>query len=286
VAFALAVLGAVAAAVCYGVASVLQAVAARRSTATAGVDPRVLLRLMRQVPYLGGIGLDLLGFLGSVAALHRLPLFFVQAAIASSVGVTVLLAMAFLGVRVRALETAALVGLGVGLLLLALAARPEAATSLPRAGEWAVLGGVAVVAGFGVFAGRPDRARGGVALALGSGLAFSGVGIAARSLVVPHPGYRLIAEPLAWAIAGYGLLATLLFAAALQRGSVTTTAALTSAVDTVVPAAVGLTCLGDTARSGFAPVAGVGFVLAVASAIALARHARPLAALPVPNDRL
>ena len=80
---AVGVLAALVAAVAYGVASVLQSVAARRSAASTGLDPRLLVRLLRQAPYVAGVALDLLGFLASVAALHRLPLFFVAAAVAS-----------------------------------------------------------------------------------------------------------------------------------------------------------------------------------------------------------
>jgi hypothetical protein len=59
----------------------------------------------------------------------------------------------------------------------------------------------------------------------------------------------------------------------LQRGSVTTATAIAFAVETTVPAFVGLTLLGDRARPGFAPVAVVGFVLALAGCLSLARNA-------------
>jgi drug/metabolite transporter (DMT)-like permease len=268
----LAVLAAVAAAVCYGVGSVLQSISARRSAAAEGLDPRLLVRLLGDLPYLAGLSLDLLGFLASVVALHRLPLFFVQAAITSSVGVTVLLSVVVLGTKMHRVEIVALVVMGVGLLLLAVAARPERAHLLPRPAQWAVLGGVAVVAILGVAASRIPGPSGAVCLAIVAGLGFTGVGIAARALLVPHHLVRLVGEPLAWAIAGYGVLATLLFATALQRGSLTTTVAITFVVETVVPAVVGLTLLGDQARPGLGPVAAVGFVLTVTGAVTLARY--------------
>ena len=46
---------ALAASVCYGVATVLQAVSARAAPHTADVDPRLLLRLLRRIPFLGGV---------------------------------------------------------------------------------------------------------------------------------------------------------------------------------------------------------------------------------------
>jgi drug/metabolite transporter (DMT)-like permease len=271
----LAIVAAFASALCYGVASVLQSIAAHRSPASEGLDPRFLASLLRQTPYVAGLTLDLVGFVASVVALQRLPLFFVQAAVASSVGVTVVLAVVVLKQPLPGREVVALAGLGVGLLLLALAARPDAPTAISRAGQFAILIGVGVVAIFGLVASRQQGASSAAWLAVGAGLGFSGIGVAARALVLPHSVVRLAGEPLAWAIAGYGVLATLLFATALQRGSVTTAAALTFAVETVIPAVLGLTLLGDHARQGFAAVAGAGFVLTVTGAMTLARHAAP-----------
>src|SRR4051794_15135496 len=105
----------------------MQSIAARRSPASEGLDPRFLASLLRQTPYVGGLILDLLGFFASVVALHRLPLFFVQAAVASSIGVTVLLAVVVLKQHLQRREAVALCGLGAGLLLLAMAARPDPA---------------------------------------------------------------------------------------------------------------------------------------------------------------
>ena len=60
-------------AVCYGVATVLQAIGARR-TPRAGLHVRLLARLARQLPYVVGLVLDLAGFVLVVVALHSLPL--------------------------------------------------------------------------------------------------------------------------------------------------------------------------------------------------------------------
>jgi len=268
-----AMLGAGAAAVCYGVASVLQSISARRSPAGTGLDPKLLVRLLGDLPYVAGLSLDLLGFMASLVALHRLPLFFVQAAITSSVGITVLVAVVFLGARLRGAEAASLAVMGVGLLLLTVAARPETAHPLHRPAQWALLAGVAVVAILGVGVSRIQGLASAVGLAVVAGLGFTGVGVSARALVLPHHVTHLVNEPLAWAVAGYGVLATLLFATALQRGSLTTTVAITFVVETVVPAAIGLTLLGDRARAGMSVVAGAGFVLAVTGAVTLARYA-------------
>src|ERR1700721_248067 len=86
---------AVFAAVCYGVASVMQAVAARAAshrpapgtegeagTVPAGLDPGLLVRMLRQWRFVASLGLDTLGFIGQRIELHRLPLFAVAASLA------------------------------------------------------------------------------------------------------------------------------------------------------------------------------------------------------------
>ena len=266
-------LGAFGCAVAYGIATVLQAVATRRVEVADGFDPRLLVRLARSGPYLASMALDGLGFAAVVLALRTLPLFLVQAAVASSVGVTALIASRLLGVRLGRREVAALWGMGAGLLLLAVSARPEEATPLAVAGQWAVLGGLVPLAGLVAVAARRPADQACLVLSATAGLGFGGVGIAARVLPVPHPWWHVAASPVPWALAGYAVIALYCYAAALQRGQVTSVAAVTFAVETVVPALVGLALLGDRSRAGFAPIAGAGFVVTLVAAVALARLA-------------
>jgi hypothetical protein len=265
----LAVAGALGAAVCYGTASVLQAVAARRTSTEPGLSPRLLAQLARDRVYVAGLALDGLGFLAVLLSLRTLPLFLVEAAIAASVGVTAVIAGRYLAARLSTRDRWALSVLAVGLLLLAVSARPDAARALSAAAAWTVLAGavlIAVVAWASAHRQLPTAV-----LAAGAGLAFGGLGVAARAVQWPSPAWRLVLDPLSYAVLGYGLLGTLLFAAALQHGSVTISSAITFAVETVVPAAVGIALLGDRARDGFWPVAVLGFVLTVGASIALAR---------------
>jgi drug/metabolite transporter (DMT)-like permease len=269
----LGMLGVAVTAACYGVSTILQAVAARRSRRSAGLDARLLVSLLGQLPFLVSLLLDGVGFLASVLALRTLPLFLVESAVASSVGVTALVAVRFLGARLRRPELLALSGLALGLALLAVSAQSGGARPLSTWAAWAMLAGVGLVLAVGAAAARlPDRSASAV-LALAAGAAFGGTGIAARTLALPDPLWRLVLAPLPWALAGYGVLGMLLFAVSLQRGPVTTAAALTFVAETLLPAAVGLWLLGDRARSGFAVVAGAGFVLSLVGSVVLARFA-------------
>jgi drug/metabolite transporter (DMT)-like permease len=256
----------------YGSASVLQSVAARRADSSTGLDPRLIMRLARSAPYVSGLGLDLAAFVASLVALRTMPLFLVQAAVASSVGVTAVIA-AVMGARLRGREIASLVVLGVGLLMLASAAQPEPGSPLALGARWGLLISVVVLGAASAVVARGEGSSSAQALAVLAGLAFTVVAVTARSLTAPTQVWHLLADPGLWAIVGAGLLGMLLFTTALQRGSVTSVTALTFSVETIVPAAIGLVFLGDATRPGFAPLAAVGFVLTIMGAMALATAA-------------
>jgi drug/metabolite transporter (DMT)-like permease len=264
-------LSAFAAAALYGAGTILQAVGVRRAAATPAGGKWAQVWAGRL--YAGGLLLDGLGFLASLAALRTLPLFVVESAIASSVAITAVLAVLFLRVRLTRRELIALVAVGVGLVALAVSARAEAAVPLSGPASWLLLGCVLPVAGLGLGALRTGGSGGAAALAATAGLGFGGVGVAARVVVLPAAWWRLVLDPVAWALVAFSLIAMAAYGLALQRGSVTTVAAVTFTVETVVPAAIGLLWLGDRVRPGAAPVAVLGFVLTLGGSIVLARHA-------------
>jgi len=264
----------------YGGASVLQSVGARKADSTSGLDPRLMVRLAGSAPYLSGVALDLAAFGASLVALRTLPLFVVQAAVASSVGVTAAIAAA-IGDRVGRRDMVSLMVLGAGLILLATSAQPGAGTPLTTASRWGLLASVVVLGAAGTVAARRTSRWSAPALAALAGLAFTVVAIAAHSLTVPSPLWHVLSDPGFWAIIVLGGLGLLLFTTALQRGSVTATTALMVAVETVVPASVGLGLLGDSTRPGYAVVAGLGFLLTIAGTVALATHEVTRAAVDV-----
>lgn len=268
-----AVLAAVGAALCYGVATVLQALAARRAPA-AGLDVRLLVRLATQVPYVAGFGLDLAGFVLAVVALHSLPLFLVQSVVASSVGVTALAAVGVLRVRLSRFEIASIAVLATGLVLLAVSARPGVVSPLSQPGQWALLAVLPMTGVIAWLAARRHSDLTGPLLATVAGTGFAAVGIAARGLTVPAPWWEVVTKPAVWVIVGFGGLAVLAFATALQRASVTVVAAVVSSIETVAPAVVGLVVLHDRTRSGLgAPAAALGFAFTLAGVLGLTRYA-------------
>jgi drug/metabolite transporter (DMT)-like permease len=247
-----------------GVASVLQAVAARRAT-HGDVGQLVLSPL-----YLGGSLLDLLGFLCIVGALHWLPLFLVQCAAASSVGVTALVGRRVLGTAVRHRDLIALAGLGAGLVLLASGARAEAATVVGRGAQWWLLIAAAPVLAVGLVLMRFADPRAGGALATIAGAAFAGTSVASRILSNAHSVATVLDSPATYALIAFGIGGMVFFAASLQRTPVTIATAALFGVETLAASAVGLVVLGDATRHGFEVVTAVGFAVTLGCAVALA----------------
>jgi drug/metabolite transporter (DMT)-like permease len=261
--------------VCYGTATVLQAVATRSvdaGSSDSGVDAVLLLRALRQWRYLAGIALDGLGFLLQVAALRLVPIYVVAAAIAASLAVTAIVAAWVLSARLSTLEWAAVGVVCASLAMLGLAAGPEGSERGPAGLGWALLVVVAVLLIAGAAAGRlGDRSRA-LVLGLGAGIGFGVVEIAVR-LVDPIDPTKAVfyTNPAVYAVIAGGVAGFLLLTSALSRGSVTTAVAGMVVGETVGPALVGVAWLGDRTRAGLSWMVVAGFVIAVAATLALSR---------------
>jgi drug/metabolite transporter (DMT)-like permease len=279
-------LGALAASGCFGVATVMQAVAARRTAAAEGVDLRLLVRLALQFPFVLGIGLDLLGFILELAALRSLPLFVVQAVIASNLAVTAVVASRVMKALLSHVEWAAVAAVCIGLALLGLSAGHEGPAHVGLGFRSGLVVAVGVLFVVGYLAGRLEGLGRSAVLGSVAGLGFGVVAIAARVLTSLGP-LDLLKDPAAYALAAGGVAAMLFLATALQKGSVTATTAAVVVAETVVPAVIGIFLLHDQTRHGLATIAGVGFVLAVAGTLLLARFGEPghqsTAAQPLPE---
>ena len=264
--------------ICYGTASVFQAIATRSVEAGtgSGVDPGLLLRALRQWRYLAGVGLDGLGFLLQVAALRMVPIYVVAAALASSIAVTGIVSAWLLSARLSRAEWTAVGVVCTSLFVLACAAGPAHFRRAPAGLGWALVGVVAVIFIAGAVAGRlPQRERA-LALGLGSGTGFGVVEIGVRLLDEIDPTKRAFyINPALYAAAAGGLAGFLLLTSALQSGSVTTTVAAMVVGETVAPALVGAVWLGDRARPGLGWLVITGFVVAVSATLMLARFGEP-----------
>ncbi|WP_461032963.1 DMT family transporter [Streptomyces mayteni] len=267
---------ALASAVCYGTASVLQAVAARDAApgSGSGVDAALLLRAVRQWRYLLGLSLDGAGFVLQVVALRTLPIYAVGAALAASLAVTAVVGARLMRFSLGRAEWGAVAAVCVGLALIGLAAGPEGDRSGSDALRWAMLGAAVGALAVGAVAGRLPAGPRALVLGLGSGCGFGVVEVSVRlvdSLALPG----LLADPALYALLAGGATGFLLLTSALRRGSVTTATGGMVVGETVGPALIGVGWLGDRTRDGLVPLAVVGFAVAVAGALALSRFGEP-----------
>ncbi|HET6817451.1 MAG TPA: hypothetical protein VFH66_09545 [Mycobacteriales bacterium] len=266
--------GAFAAAVAYGAATVLQAIGARSLGRASGPGARLMFRLLHSIPYVVGLGLDLLGFVLSLAALRSQPLFIVQAIVASSLAVTAILAVIALNARLAPLEWFALALVTAGLTSLALSANDQPGAKVDFGGRLALFVGVVVVGTVSAALAKRRMRRGSDAWALGvmAGLMYGAGGVGARVLANPHSLRGLVSDPALWAMAFAGILGLLLFAMALQRGRVTVATSTTVVTQTLAPAALGISLLHDRPAHGRATLAAIGFAVTVVGSVLLARY--------------
>jgi len=266
------------AALFYGIATVMQAVAAheasnrsREDANAGGVDPGLLPRMLRQWRFVLSLCLDTLGFLAQLVALRRLPLFAVQAIVAANLAVTAVLASLLIGAALSWREWLAVIGVVAGVGLLGSSAGPEGATQAGAVFKLALIVAVAALGLCGLAAARflrnPART---LVLGMVAGFGYGVLGIAARVLNGFAP-LTLVKDPAAYAVAAAGIVSFVFYATALEGGSVTVSTAAVVLAETLPPAVIGVVFLGDMTRPGLEPAAAAGFLFAVASAVMLAR---------------
>src|SRR5271166_2559251 len=233
----------------------MQAIAVRAASnkpaedPSGGVDPGLVVRLLHQWRFVVSICLDTLGFVAQLIALQRLPLFAVQAFVASN--------LAVLGVVA-----------GVG--LLGASAGAEGAAQVGAVFKLALLVAIAGLAIVGLAAAKLNEPYRTTALGMTAGFGYGLLSIAARVLNGFSP-LELARDPAAYAVAAAGIISFMFYATALESGSVTVATAAVVLAETIPPAVIGVVFLGDQTRRGLAGVAWGGFFLAVASAVMLAR---------------
>ncbi len=195
------------AAVCYGMAAVMQAIAVRASSrrsapagaqaagngsagaaAAAGVDPGLIIRMLRQWPFLASLAIDVTGFVCQLIALRRLPLFEVQVIIAGNLAVTAVFASWLMHTALTVREWLAVLAVVLGVGLLGSSAGEEGAARVGTDFHLALMAALAAVALAGIAAARlPGAVRTPVLGAI-AGLGYGILAVCARILpgFTPH----------------------------------------------------------------------------------------------------
>lgn len=270
---------ALAAAFCYGIGAVMQAIAVRAASrrpvlAAAGVagrvDPGLVIRMFRQLPFVLSLAIDFAGFVCHLIALRRLPIFEVQVIIASNLAVTAVFAAWLMHAVLSLREWAAVISVVVGVGLLGSSAGSEGATSVGIDFHIGLIVALVAISVAGVVAARLPSQYRTVALGSMAGLGYAVLAVCARIL----PGFTpavLIKSPAAYTLAAASVISFMLYASALESGSVTVATAAVILLETAPPALVGVLFLGDSTKPGLVAPAIAGFIMALVSAIALAR---------------
>ncbi|GEB60102.1 hypothetical protein [Streptomyces gardneri] len=280
-------LTAIAASICYGTGSVLQAVGSRKSARREAVAGRLTERggpslsstakAATTWEFVVGTILDFIGFgLGALAA-RLLPLFLSQTVISANLVVTAVLSVRLLGIRLTRAEWTSIGVVCSALVLLASAAGPEGSGHTQGATHWWLLAISLLLMAGGTVLVRLLGGRAAILAGLLSGLGFGALGVGVRILngIDPFDPGTLLTDPALYAILVAGIGGMYLHTVALQIGSVNGATAALVVGETVLPGMIGVWWLGDASRPGFAWLAVLGFVLAVAGAVAVAWFGAP-----------
>jgi drug/metabolite transporter (DMT)-like permease len=134
------------AAASFAVANVVQMRAARRVTAPAGVNPRLLLHLFSDREWLIGLAASVMGYLLQATALFLAPVLLVQPLIVTELLFALPLAAALAGARLHRREWAGVGLVAVGITSFVAVGRPTGdATHLPSSTWLAITASVAVI---------------------------------------------------------------------------------------------------------------------------------------------
>lgn len=261
------------AALCFGVAMVLQALGAQRHKSTPGEGLLGTAKAMLNLPFAAGIVLDCFGFVAQLIALRSLPLYVVQAALAGALAVTAVLGAALLKIRLGRAEWLGVAGVCVGLAVLGATAGAEGHKQPGQPFHWILLGAVLLIAALGGLAWKLAEPRRAAVMGTLCGLGFGVVGLAVRLLPTTHGMdlTPLLSDPATYALLAGGGVAFVFMTEGVRGGKVTTATAAMVLGETALPAVLGVVLLGDGTRPGMIPLALAGFALAVAGALALAR---------------
>jgi drug/metabolite transporter (DMT)-like permease len=262
-------------AVCNGVAAILQKVSADREDNVKGLDAGLMLKLVKDLPYLIGVMLDVSGWILTFIAVRYLPLFLVESIIAANIAVTAIIERFLLR---KPLPGTAYITIGfmlLGLVLVAISAAPASAGTLSLAETCVLFVIVAVVILAGAFFAKNSSPRSATILAGLAGISFGLTSVASRVFRPAHPLWHNLYNPYISILIIAGTLGIFLFSVALQRAHATVLNASMTATQTLIPALIGIVLLEDKARAGHWVYVILGTSITTGAAILLALQYNP-----------
>jgi Magnesium transporter NIPA len=271
---------ALAAATCYGLGPLVQALAARQTETGTGLGLGLLALLVRNKLWLAGVGADLGGFGFEAIALALAPAAFVTPLLLFDMVVVGLLSSRIVHERMSQLGKVGIGAILCGgvLLTTAFAVTPHGVGRQARIGEQFALVAVVVLTAVGAFfAGRrPPGPVTAALLAAASGISYAVATLCTRQLSLSlrdHDFWHQLVTPAPYLLAAAALLSLSLLSRALQAGAAVIAVPVTSAFAALLPAIAGLLVFGEPVPSGAALVAFViALPLLVAGLVMIARQ--------------
>jgi hypothetical protein len=172
-----------------------------------------------------------------------------------------------MGWRVTRAETVVLAMMSLALVLLAGASEPASVSHVAPVVTWLLVVGLVSCA---LLAVPAWGMRGGVPLACLAGVAFAVLAVASRPLP-SAPLSSLALNPLTWLTVLSAVVGQVLLAAALQRGSTTSTGASMDSVTMVLASVAGIALLADPITPGRTWWVIAGLVVIVGGVLAMTR---------------
>ena len=259
----LALAAAVGCAVCNGSAVILEKVGVNEEKDT--------IKLLENLPYMIGIGLDIVGWLLTLIAVRTLPLFLVQSIIAANIVITALLDQMILRRRLPRYGYRLIFLILLGLIVLAMTAAPTTTViAITPLVQWSAALGLIALGFISVLLVQNPNKSTSVALAVIAGVAFGAVSIVGRILITNISFWQLFENPLMWVLVAYSGLGMLCLTLGLRHATATTVNAVSVTFQTVLPTIIGLSLLGDAVHSGSWWLTIVALILTLVASLALA----------------
>ncbi|WP_131765117.1 hypothetical protein [Candidatus Protofrankia californiensis] len=268
---------AVVSAALYGMAPLIQAVAARQAPPGGGLGLGLLLRLTLRPLWLLGLAVEAGSFLLEVLALSVAPVALVAPLMAGDMVVFSLLARRFLGERISRVGWRGMASMVAGIVLLAFAFSRDAQVG-DRASDHEMglflacgLTFTAVGAWLANRAGRGERvAQAALLFGLSAGACYAIATLATRQIGLyldDHELVRLLATPTPYVLIVFSVLALGLEQRGLQGRAAVIAFPVTSGVSAFLPVMLGLTLFDESAPEGLRMAAFVASLVLVAVGI-------------------
>jgi drug/metabolite transporter (DMT)-like permease len=285
--FLIGVLFASAAAVAYGVSTVLRALGARKAaiaareherehqlTTEGGPSVSSTVDTFKTHEFILGTSLVVIGFGAGAVAARFLPLFLSQTIVSANLIVTALVGTAVLGIRLHGRDWVAMTVVVASLCALGMSSSHENGGGEERSFHYGLLFATCVLAALALLAVYKLGKNGAIVGGAAAGLLFGVVAISVRVLhgVDPFDIATLLTDPAAWTIAIGGAVGFYVHTVALQLGQVNGVTAVLVVGETAGPGIIGVTFLDDSAKPGLGWLAVIGFIGAVIGAVLVALY--------------